>query len=82
MREQVTLAYAATVHAAHGRTVGAGYGGARARAPTAPSAYVQATRGRDTNVLFVVTQHSHDDHQTGETAASRRRDRGRRASPT
>ena len=34
---------------------------------------MQATRGRDTNVLFVVTQHSHDDHQTGETARTARR---------
>ncbi len=35
---------------------------------------MQATRGRDTNVLFLVTQYSHDDHQTGETAHAARRD--------
>ena len=72
VREQVTLAYAATVHAAHGRTVDGGYGVVGPGTDGA-SAYVQATRGRDTNVLFLVTQHSHDDHQTGETAASSRR---------
>ena len=46
VREQVTLAYAATVHAAHGRTVDAGYG-VVGPGTDGPPAYVQATRGRD-----------------------------------
>ena len=72
MREQVTLAYAATVHAAHGRNVGAGYG-VLGPGTDGPAAYVQATRGRDTNVLFVVTRHSDDAQHTGETARTARR---------
>jgi hypothetical protein len=72
VRDQVTLAYAATVHAAHGRNTGAGYG-VLGPGTDGPAAYVQTTRGRETNVLFVVTQYSHDQHQTGETARSVRR---------
>ena len=72
VRAHVTLAYASTVHAAHGRNTGAGYA-VLGPGTDGASAYVQATRGRDTNVLFVVTQASHDDHQTGETAKVGRR---------
>jgi TrwC relaxase/AAA domain len=72
VRERVTLAYASTVHAAHGRNTGAGYG-VLAPGTDGPSAYVEATRGRETNVLFVVTQHTDESQPTGETARTHRR---------
>ncbi len=72
VREQVTLAYAATVHAVHGATSGAGYA-VVGPGTDGPTCYVEATRGRGTNVLFVVTQHSHDQHETGQTARAQRR---------
>lgn len=62
----VSLAYAATVHAAHGRTVDAGYP-VLGPGTDAASAYVELTRGRDTNVAFVVTRNVADDAPTGET---------------
>lgn len=74
VREQVTLAYACTVHAGQGRTIhGAGYG-VLAPGTDGPSAYVMSTRGTDTNILFVVTQASHESAATGETATTERRD--------
>jgi hypothetical protein len=66
VNEHVTLAYAATVHAAHGRTVDAGYP-VLGPGTDAASAYVELTRGRDTNVAFVVTRNVADDADTGET---------------
>jgi AAA domain/TrwC relaxase len=72
VREQVTLAYAATVHAAHGRNVGAGYS-VVGPGTDGPSAYVQSSRGRDKNVLFMVTQHTDESQHTGETAKAGRR---------
>jgi hypothetical protein len=66
VRDQVTLAYASTVHAALGRTVGAGYG-VLAPGTDAAAAYVQSTRGRDDNVLFIVTRHVADTAEHGET---------------
>jgi conjugative relaxase-like TrwC/TraI family protein len=62
----VTLAYASTVHAAQGRTVDAGYGVLGAGSDAA-SAYVQMTRGRDTNVAFMVTRTVAEGADTGET---------------
>ncbi|MGQ0479999.1 MAG: MobF family relaxase [Pseudonocardia sp.] len=64
--EHLTLAYASTVHAAHGRTVDAGYP-VLGPGTDAASAYVQLTRGRDTNVAFVVTRNIVDSADTGET---------------
>jgi hypothetical protein len=62
----VTLAYASTVHAAHGRTVDSGYP-VLGPGTYAASAYVQLTRGREANVAFVVTRNVADDADTGET---------------
>ncbi|WP_219417705.1 MobF family relaxase [Pseudonocardia nigra] len=72
VRERVTLAYASTVHAAHGRTVGHGYG-VLTPGTDAAAAYVQATRGRDGNTLFVVTRHVADTAEVGETQKAIRR---------
>ncbi|MBO0851043.1 MAG: AAA family ATPase, partial [Pseudonocardia sp.] len=47
VREHVSLAYASTVHAAHGRTVDAGYAVVGAGTDAA-TAYTELTRGRDT----------------------------------
>ncbi|MDN5852231.1 MAG: hypothetical protein L0K86_05160, partial [Actinomycetia bacterium] len=55
-----------TVHAAHGRTVQDGFG-VLAPGTDAAAAYVQATRGADTNVLFAVTRNVHDGADTGQT---------------
>ncbi|MFC4943318.1 MobF family relaxase [Pseudonocardia sp. GCM10023141] len=64
--EQVTLAYASTAHAALGRTVGVGLG-VPAPGTDAGAAYVMSTRGRDTNLLFMVTRNVADSAATGET---------------
>ncbi|OLT01432.1 hypothetical protein BJF90_31975 [Pseudonocardia sp. CNS-004] len=66
VNEHVTLAYASTVHAAHGRTVQDGIG-VLAPGTDAEAAYVQATRGTDTNMLFAVTRNVSDSAATGET---------------
>jgi len=66
VRERVTLAYASTVHAAHGRTVDAGYP-VLGPGTDAASAYVQLTRGRYTNTAFVVTRNVAEGADTGET---------------
>ena len=72
VRDRVTLAYAATVHAAHGRNVDAGYG-VLAPGTDAAAAYVQSSRGRETNVLFVVTRNVADTAEIGETQKIARR---------
>jgi len=64
--EHVTLAYAATVHAAQGRTVDAGYPVLGPGTDTA-SAYVALTRGRHSNVAFVITRPVAEGAETGET---------------
>ncbi len=66
VRDRVTLAYASTVHAAHGRTVDAGYSVLGPGTDPA-TAYTAHTRGRDTNVAFVVTRKVSTDAETGET---------------
>jgi len=72
VREHVTLAYASTVHAAHGGTVQAGYS-VLGPGTDAATAYTQHTRGRDTNVMFVVTRNVADTADTGETHKVARR---------
>jgi conjugative relaxase-like TrwC/TraI family protein len=60
----LSLAYASTVHAAQGRTVDTAHGvigGTDARA-----AYVMATRGRESNTLWVTTQPLASDAPVGE----------------
>jgi hypothetical protein len=71
--QHVTLAYASTVHAAHGRTVDTGHG---VFGPgTDPAAgYVQTTRGRDCNTLYVITRNTGADNPTGETHTIAQRD--------
>lgn len=64
--ERVTLAYASTVHAAHGRTVDSGYP-VIGPGTDAAAGYVGLTRGRDTNVAFVVTRNVNPGADTGET---------------
>ena len=66
VNEHVTLAYASTVHAAHGRTVQDGIG-VLGPGTDAESGYVQATRGTDTNMVFAVTRNIGDSADTGET---------------
>jgi hypothetical protein len=72
VNEHVTLAYASTVHAAHGRTVDTSYP-VLGPGTDAASAYVQLTRGRETNVAFVVTRRVAEDAHTGETHTIRPR---------
>lgn len=72
VNEHVTLAYASTVHAAHGRTVDTSYP-VLGPGTDAASAYVQLTRGRETNVAFVVTRRVADDAPPGETHTVRPR---------
>ncbi len=62
----VSLAYASTVHAAHGRTVDAGYP-VIGPGTDAAAAYVDLTRGREDNVAFVVTRSLAETAETGET---------------
>lgn len=66
VNEHVALAYASTVHAAHGRTVQDGFG-VLAPGTDAATAYVEATRGTDTNVLFAVTRNVDEGSDTGQT---------------
>lgn len=72
VRDRVTLAYACTVHAGHGRTVERNYG-VLAPGTDAAAGYVQATRGRERNVLFVVTRSVADTAEIGETQKVARR---------
>jgi conjugative relaxase-like TrwC/TraI family protein len=64
VREDVTLAYASTVHAAQGRTVDTAHG--VVDKVDANSAYVMATRGADSNTLWVVTKPLASDAPVGE----------------
>ena len=73
VREHVTLAYASTVHAAHGRTVDVGYAVIGAGVDAA-AAYVQLTRGREGNTAFVITRNTNTDAATGETHTIAERD--------
>jgi hypothetical protein len=66
VNQHVTLAYASTVHAAQGRTVDVGYGVLGAGTDAA-AAYVQMTRGRHTNIGFMVTRTVAEGADTGET---------------
>ncbi|HLU28559.1 MAG TPA: hypothetical protein VKZ65_08990, partial [Glycomyces sp.] len=65
VREHLTLAYASTVHAAEGRTVDTAHGVVDS-ATGAAAAYVMATRGRDSNTLWVVTQRTNTANPVGE----------------
>jgi conjugative relaxase-like TrwC/TraI family protein len=63
--EHVALGYASTIHAAQGRTVDVCYtvaGAGTAR----DSLYVSMSRGRDSNVVFVVTRATGRDAAAGE----------------
>ena len=64
VREHVSLAYASTVHAAQGRTVDTAHG--VVDRGDAHSVYVMATRGRDSNTLWVTTQPTASDAPVGE----------------
>jgi hypothetical protein len=66
VRDRVTLAYACTVHASHGRTVERNYG-VVAPGTDAAAGYVLSTRGRDGNFLFVDTRRVADTAEIGET---------------
>jgi hypothetical protein len=63
----LTLGYAATVHAVEGLTVDTGHAVATPRT-AATSLYPAATRGRETNHLYVVTRTAADDAAPGEIA--------------
>jgi conjugative relaxase-like TrwC/TraI family protein len=63
--EHVTLAYASTVHAAQGRTVGTTHSVISGGWGTA-QAYVGLTRGRDSNTAWMVTTPTSQDSPAGE----------------
>lgn len=63
--EHVTLAYASTVHAAQGRTVGTTHSVISGGWGTA-QAYVGLTRGRDSNTAWMVTTPTSTDSPPGE----------------
>ncbi|TCC35094.1 MobF family relaxase [Kribbella sindirgiensis] len=67
--EHVALGYASTVHAAQGLTVDSCYG-VVTPSTSLNSLYVQASRGRLTNMLYVVTRSAPSDAETGDTARS------------
>jgi conjugative relaxase-like TrwC/TraI family protein len=71
--EHLALGYASTEAAAIGRTVHAGYP-VFEPGMDAAAGYVAATRGRETNVAFVVTRAAGADASSGETAAAEERD--------
>jgi conjugative relaxase-like TrwC/TraI family protein len=73
VRDHVTLGYASTEAAAIGRNVHGGYPVLEA-GMSRSGAYVMSTRGRETNIMFVVTQHAGKDAAPGETAEAVRRD--------
>lgn len=64
--EHVTLAYASTVHAAHGRTVDDGIS-VVGQGTDCGTAYTQLTRGRGTNLAVMVTRQVAEGADTGET---------------
>jgi hypothetical protein len=61
VRDQVTLGYAATVHAAEGRTVDRGYPLADGTV-SRRALYVMTTRGSELNLMFVETERARDEH--------------------
>jgi conjugative relaxase-like TrwC/TraI family protein len=67
--EHVALGYASTVHAAQGLTVDSCHG-VITSATSLNSLYVQASRGRLANMLYVVTRSAPADAETGDTARS------------
>jgi len=71
--EHLALGYASTEAAAIGRTVYAGYPVFEPGMDPA-AGYVAATRGRETNIAFVVTRAVARDAETGETAKTKERD--------
>ncbi|TCO33022.1 conjugative relaxase-like TrwC/TraI family protein [Kribbella steppae] len=64
--EHVSLGYASTVHAAQGLTVDTSYGVVTS-STSLNSLYVQASRGRSINAVYVVTQSAPRDAEPGET---------------
>ncbi|TWD81654.1 conjugative relaxase-like TrwC/TraI family protein [Kribbella amoyensis] len=67
VESHVALAYASTVHAAQGLTVDTSHGVVTSTT-SLNSLYVQASRGRASNKLYVVTRAVPADLDTGETA--------------
>jgi hypothetical protein len=67
--EHITLAYAATAHAAEGRTVDTAHGVFGAGTDAA-GLLVPMTRGRESNTAWVVTTALAPDTETGQTFAS------------
>ncbi|HEY1972610.1 MAG TPA: MobF family relaxase, partial [Pseudonocardia sp.] len=65
VNQHVTLAYASTVHAAHGRTVDTSHA-VLTPGTDAATAYVELTRGRDANLAYVVTRNTPTDAEPGE----------------
>ncbi|WP_300010564.1 MobF family relaxase [Pseudonocardia sp.] len=66
VREHVSLGYASTKDAAQGRTVDTGHA-VTGLGTDAAGLYVPATRGRESNTIYVVTRHLAPDAETGET---------------
>lgn len=62
VEEHLTLGYAGTVHAVQGRTTDGAHSLVE-RGMARNSVYVQATRGRDGNYLYVVCEVTGDEHQ-------------------
>jgi hypothetical protein len=67
VEKDLTLGYAATVHAAEGLTVDTGHTVATPRT-SANALYPAATRGRTSNHLYVVTRAADEDAAPGEVA--------------
>lgn len=67
VQADVALAYACTVHGAQGRTVDTAHSVVEAQSG-AEAVYVQATRGRDGNTMYVVTRATASDAPVGEAA--------------
>jgi hypothetical protein len=68
VRQDLTLAYASTVHAAQGRTVDTAHA-VLGPGQDAAAAYVALTRGRDRNTAHVVTREYGRDARPGEALA-------------
>jgi hypothetical protein len=68
VRDNLSLAYAATVHAAQGRTLDTSHAVIDpSKGMTTAAAYVALTRGRDGNWAHIVTREPGRDEQTGRT---------------
>ncbi|WP_158307271.1 MobF family relaxase [Kribbella flavida] len=67
--EHVALGYAATVNSAQGLSVDTAHAVASS-ATSLNALYVEASRGRHANTIYVVTRSAAADAETGETAAS------------